>query len=87
MTSPLRQAAPWPAGGAVGVHDARARLSAAAATTRAGHNLRRLRQATRIPIRFRTPPQHDTTTAHDANVYQASRVPRGTRGQADGFVK
>jgi hypothetical protein len=52
LTPPLREAAPWPAGGAVCVHDARTRLIAAAATTRAGHDLSRSRQATRIPIRF-----------------------------------
>jgi hypothetical protein len=50
--TPLRAAALWPAGGVVCVHDARARLTAAAATTRAGHDLSRSRQATRIPIRF-----------------------------------
>jgi hypothetical protein len=52
MTPPLREAAPGPTGGAVCVHDARARLTTAAATTRAGHDLSRSRQATRIPIRF-----------------------------------
>src|SRR5262249_27314536 len=52
MTPPLRAAAPWPAGGGACVHDARARLTAAAATTRAGHDLSRSRQATPIPIRF-----------------------------------
>jgi len=52
MTPPLRAAAPWPAGEMVCVHDARARLTTAAATTRADHDLSRSRQATRIPIRF-----------------------------------
>jgi hypothetical protein len=52
MTPPLREAAPWPADGAAWVHDARARLTVAAAITRAGHDLSRSRQATRIPIRF-----------------------------------
>lgn len=52
------------AGGAICVHDARARLTTAAATTRADHDLSRSRQATRIPIRFPDPHQHDTTTAY-----------------------
>jgi hypothetical protein len=52
MTAPLREAAPGPAGGAVCVHDARARPTTAATITRADHDLSRSRQATRIPIRF-----------------------------------
>jgi hypothetical protein len=78
MTPPLREAAPWPTGEAVCVHDARARLTTAAAITRAGHDLSRSRQATRIPIRFPSPHQHDTTTAYGANTFQASWLPRGT---------
>jgi len=82
MTPPLRAAAPWPAGGAVCVHDARARLTTAAAITRDDHDLSRSRQATPIPIAFRH--QHDTTTADGANGIQASWLPRGTHGdQAD----
>jgi hypothetical protein len=52
VTPPLREAAPWPAGGAVCEHDVTARPTTAAATTGADHDLSRSRQATRIPIRF-----------------------------------
>lgn len=72
MTPPPREAAPRPTDGAVCVHDARATLTTAAATTRAGHDLSRSRQATPIPIRFPDPHQHDTTTAYSANGIQAS---------------
>jgi hypothetical protein len=56
MTLPLREAAPWPTGGAVCVHDARATLTTAAAITRADHDLSRSRQATRITIAFSDTP-------------------------------
>src|SRR5215469_379597 len=62
MTPPLRdetpapgEAVPGPAAGAAGEHDAKTTPAPAAATTTADRDLRRLRQATRIPIRFLSP--------------------------------
>ena len=55
MTPPLGEAAPLPPAGAVGAHDVNAKPAVAAATTIADRALRRLRQATRIPVRFLSP--------------------------------
>src|SRR6516225_3539643 len=49
------EAAPGPVAGPAGEHDASAKPAVPAAATTAGHDLRRLRQATRIPIRFLSP--------------------------------
>jgi hypothetical protein len=56
MTPPLREAAPGPAGGAVGEHDNRTNPAAAVAATTADRDLSRLHQPTRIPTRFLSPP-------------------------------
>jgi len=55
MTPPLRELALWPVAGALGEHDAKTKPAAAAATTMADRAPRRLRQATRIPVRFLSP--------------------------------
>src|SRR5262245_9084728 len=55
MTPPLRGAAPGPAAGAVGEHDARTKPAAAVAATTADRDLRRLYHATPIAIRFPSP--------------------------------
>src|SRR5262250_2960207 len=62
ITPPLREAEPGPgeavpppAAGAADEHDARTRPAAPAAATTASRDLRRSRQATRIPIRLLSP--------------------------------
>src|SRR5258708_16269173 len=76
MRRPVPEPAPGLLAGAVGAHAARTNATAATVTPMAGRDPRRLRQATRIPIPFPSPVQHDTTPAAGANACQAGSPPR-----------